>query len=90
VGLLFDNVSFRYSYVTSISVPKGAGKRIFLFTDNDNPEPGDGMKAQATQKIVEVSHVRNEHECYLNSWLGFVRLGYHHSALFHGFARPTV
>ncbi|KAG8700923.1 ATP-dependent DNA helicase II subunit 1 [Ceratobasidium sp. 394] len=32
---------------------KIAGKRIFLFTDDDDPELGDALKAKATQKIVE-------------------------------------
>jgi hypothetical protein len=31
-----------------------AGKRIFLFTDDDDPELGDSLRAKATQKIVEV------------------------------------
>ncbi|KAG8739323.1 Replication factor C (RF-C) subunit [Ceratobasidium sp. 414] len=32
---------------------KIACKRIFLFTDDDDPELGDTLKAKATQKIVE-------------------------------------
>ncbi|CAE6425067.1 unnamed protein product [Rhizoctonia solani] len=35
------------------SVPKAASKRIFFFTDNDDPELGDETKTKAARKNVE-------------------------------------
>lgn len=34
--------------------PKASGKRIFLFTDDDDPELGNEQVIGSTQKIVEV------------------------------------
>ncbi|QRV75541.1 ATP-dependent DNA helicase II, 70 kDa subunit [Ceratobasidium sp. AG-Ba] len=48
-----SNVFQTCIHVLRDGASKIAGKRIFLFTDDDDPEMGDELKLKATQKIIE-------------------------------------
>ncbi|KDN49861.1 hypothetical protein RSAG8_01926, partial [Rhizoctonia solani AG-8 WAC10335] len=47
------NVFLTCSHVLRDGVPKASSKRIFFFTDNDDPELGDETKTKAARKNVE-------------------------------------
>ncbi|CEL55936.1 ATP-dependent DNA helicase II subunit 1 OS=Aspergillus oryzae (strain ATCC 42149 / RIB 40) GN=ku70 PE=3 SV=1 [Rhizoctonia solani AG-1 IB] len=47
------NLFLTCSHVLRDGVPKATSKRIFFFTDKDDPELGDKTKMQAAQKAVE-------------------------------------
>ncbi|KAG9085587.1 ATP-dependent DNA helicase II subunit 1 [Ceratobasidium sp. 370] len=65
---------------------KIAGKQIFQFTDNDDPELGDPLKAKATRKFVDPSAYLSRADFIL----GYVQLEHSYPALFHGVSRAAV